>query len=453
MDAVYDRIVVGDRAYDFRAGRENFTADLKQRFPREADAIDRYVETVYRVARSVERFFAGQAMPPAVARLYNRVVRNWALPKECLMTTRQVLESLTDNQELIGVLTGQWGDYGMVPAEATFMMHASVVKHYFGGGNYPVGGAQMIAESIVPVIRAAGGEVFTYARVKEILVEQGRACGVVMDNGDRLLAKAVISDAGARNTFGKLLPEAERRKYGYGDKLAQVKASSAHLCLYLGFKGTAAELGIPKTNFWVYPTPNHEQNLQRYLENPELDFPLIYISFPSAKDPTWDQHYPGMSTAEVLTLGPYEWYERWSGSTWNQRGRDYEAMKEKLTKRLLAALYRQMPQLERALDYCELSTPLSTEWFQLNDRGEIYGLEHDVARFRQDWLHPVTPVKGLYMTGQDVVTAGVGGALMGGMLTTAAMLGRNAWKLRRLLKEWQPDGAAKTSLQHAGEPV
>ncbi|MFX8723724.1 hypothetical protein ABTM71_19865, partial [Acinetobacter baumannii] len=33
MDEVYDRIIIGDRRYDFRAGRENFVADLKARFP------------------------------------------------------------------------------------------------------------------------------------------------------------------------------------------------------------------------------------------------------------------------------------------------------------------------------------------------------------------------------------------------------------------------------------
>ena len=51
-------------------------------------------------------------MPPAFARVYNRI-RRWLVPKETLMTVREVLESLTQNQELIGVLTGQWGDLVM----------------------------------------------------------------------------------------------------------------------------------------------------------------------------------------------------------------------------------------------------------------------------------------------------------------------------------------------------
>ena len=51
-------------------------------------------------------------------------------------------------------------------------------------------------------------------------------------------------------------------------------------------------------------------------------------------------------------------------------------------------------------------------------------------------------MKNLYLTGQDVVTAGVGGALVGGMLTTGAMVGvREFGKVQKMLKEWQPPQA------------
>ena len=443
MDPVYDRIIIGERTVDFVAGRENLAASLKAHFPQEAQAIDAYLALTERVAKSAQKFYAGQAMPRLAAKAYN-AVRGLMVPKECFQTVRAVLEGLTQNQELISFLTGQWGDYGMVPSTASFMMHASVAKHYFSGGNYPVGGSWRIADSIIPTIRAAGGEVFTYAKVKQILVENGRATGVLMANGDRLHADAVVSAAGARITFEQLLPQAERERYAYAGKLAKVKPSGAHLCLYAGFRGSAATLGLPRTNLWLYPSIDHEGNVARFAADLDAPFPMLYISFPSAKDPEWDQRYPDKSTVEVLTMGPWDKFAQWEGTIWGKRGAEYEALKEKLMRRLLDALYQQLPQLREALAYAELSTPLTTRWFQQNSRGEIYGLDHDVQRYRQDWLHPVTPVKGLYLTGQDVVSAGVGGALMGGYLTTSAMLGGDALKLMRLLKEWRP-GAGKPS--------
>jgi all-trans-retinol 13,14-reductase len=404
---------------------------------------------VQKVARAVPKFFAGQAMPAALGKAYAAAVRDRLVPEEMLQPTREVLESLTQDQELIGVLTGQWGDYGLPPAQASFLMHAVLVKHYLAGGNYPVGGSWKIAATIVPVIRAAGGEVFTYAKVREILVEDGRAVGVVMDNGDALRAKQLISSVGARLTFGSLLPAAQREAHGYEQKLQKVKPSGATLTLFLGFKGSAAELKLPKTNLWIYPTPHHEANVAAFQTNPEAEFPLVYISFPSAKDPEWDSHYAGKSTVQVITMAPYEWFERWRGSTWQQRGGDYEDLKSRLTERLLAVLYQHMPQLEGRLDFGELATPLSTEWFHLYDRGEIYGLDHDPGRFQQRWLHPATPVKNLYLTGQDVVTAGVGGALMGGVMTTSALLGLESRKLWKMIGDWK----APEAPQPATEPA
>ncbi|ORE85272.1 phytoene dehydrogenase-like protein [Oceanococcus atlanticus] len=442
MDEIYDRIIVDGRSYDFPAGRENFVAAMKGYFPDEADAIDAYVELVDNVARAARKLFAGQAMPPWLAKAYN-ITRGMQIPKQTLMKTRDVLESLTSNQELIAVLTGQWGDYGMVPAEATFFMHASVVKHYFGGGSYPVGGSWKIAETIAPTIRASGGEVFTYARVDGIHLENGHAVGVRMDTGDIIRADNIVSAAGARITYEKLLPSEAQNKLGVERKMQTVKPSSAHLCLYVGLKGSAEELDIPKTNLWIYPSADHEGNIQRFENDASQPFPLLYISFPSAKDPAWPENYPGKSTVEVLTLGPYEWFEQWQDKTWNQRGEDYDAFKERFSQRLLDELFQRMPQLKPALDYYELSTPLSTQWFQLNDRGEIYGLDHDPERFKQDWLHPVSPIKNLYLTGQDVVTAGVGGALIGGLMTTGAMLGpRKFQDVMKLIKNWQPAGQA-----------
>lgn len=436
MDPVYDRILIGDRSYDFVAGRDNLKAMLQQRFPDEAAAIDAYFDAVLRVARSMKTYFAGQAMPPLLARMYEKV-RPLRVPRECFQSTREVLEGLTKNQDLIAVLTGQWGDYGLPPRDAAFLMHASVAKHYFDGGCYPVGGSWKMADTIIPVIRAGGGEVFTYAKVDCILTDKNRAIGVQMQDGSRVLAKSVISGAGARLTFEKLLPDRDRERHGYPLKLREVRASSGHLCLYAGFKGTAAELGIPRTNLWVYPNADHEGNVQRFLDDPINTLPMLYISFPSAKDPEWEQHYPGKSTVEVITLGRYDWFKQWSGQTWNQRGAEYEALKEQFKQRLLEGLFKQMPQLRDKLDYSELSTPLSTEWFNMYSSGEIYGLDHDLQRFEQKWLHPVTPIKGLYLTGQDVLTAGVGGALLGGVMTAAAMQGRHADRVFKLLKQWQ----------------
>ena len=441
MDPLYDQGVIGGKEYNYYAGREEFKQEMKFHFPDEADAIDTYVDMLSKVSSLVPRFFAGQALPKLAGGLYNKV-RGRFLPDYFFKSVYEVLSELTDNQDLIGVLTAQWGDYGLPPRKASFMMHAMVAKHYITGGNYPVGGAARIAETIIPVIQQSGGEVFTYAGVEEILVKNNTAYGVRLQKGDEITADAIVSCAGLFPTVERLLPAEVAAKHGYEKHLKKVELSSSHLCVYAGFKGDAESLNIPKKNFWIYPGYNHDQNVADFDNNLDAEMPLIYISFPSAKDPTWNERYPGKSTAEIVAPCKPEWFEKWQGSTWNKRGEDYETLKQELTERLLKTLYTHMPQLESALDFVELSTPLSTQWFQWNQEGEIYGINHTVERFQQDWLHPITPVKNLYLTGSDIVTAGVGGALMGGVMTTSAMLGLKGYKVMELIKKGVNKSAA-----------
>jgi all-trans-retinol 13,14-reductase len=425
MDAHYDRFFIGDRVYDAVAGKEAFRENLVGYFPREAAAIDRYLELLGEVSRGMRTFSLDRTLPPWAAAIAGPILRA-RLPNSFGRTTWEVLSEITQDPELIAVLTGQWGDLGLPPKRSAFVIQALVAKHYLHGGFYPVGGASRIAETILPRIRAAGGEVFTYARVEEILLRPGRVrtvCGVRMADGSEVLSDCVISDAGAMNTFAQLLPEKARRLHGYDRLLTTVKPSIGHLGVYIGLKGTAAELGLPKTNFWIYPGNDYDAALDRFLADPHGPFPAVYISFPSAKDPDFERRHPGRSTIEIVAPAPYEIFTPWADTTWGKRGDDYEALKQSYGERLLEHLYDRMPQLRGRIDYWEISTPLSMQWFCGYGRGELYGLDHDPERLRQGWLRPRTRVPGLWLTGQDVMSCGVTGAMMGGMASAVAVAG------------------------------
>ncbi len=444
MGDVYDRIILGESSYDFVKGLESFRAQMHTYFPRDKDAINEYLEKIIATAKKAQLFFAEKALPPFMSTLFGGMMRR-PIVNEALRTTREVLEEITQNQELIGVLTGQFGDYGLVPAKSSFFIHAMVVSHYFRGAAYPVGGSARIAESILPVIESAGGEVVTNAEVTAILIEGGQAVGVRLLDGRELRAPTVISDAGAVNTFAHLLPGEAARATGFPSKVDAVGSSIAHLSLYVGLQGTTEDLQLEKTNLWVYRDHKHEENFARFQADLNAPLPLVYLSFPSAKDPDFDRRYPGHSTIEAITLGPYEAFKSWENTSWKKRGAQYDELKASLSERLLDTLYKHAPATRGKVEIAELSTPLTTRNFAAHPTGEIYGLQHTALRFEQRWLRPRTPIKGLYLTGADVASAGVVGALMGGMLCSSAVLKGNV--LGRVLKHQAQALRTKTPAQ------
>ena len=420
MDPEFDRFFFGDKCYSARAGKQAFRENLERQFPGEKPAIARYMELLQAASDGLSAFSMGRLLKP----WQKALARPFIKPPELLYrTTYDVLREITANDDLIATLCGQWGDMGLPPKRSAFMVHAMIARHYLYGGFYPVGGAWRIADTIIPRIQAGGGEVFTYAEVEQINVERGRVSGVTMADGHVIPADCVVSSAGVANTFGHLLDSAVAERFGYAEKLAALEPSYAHLGVYIGLRDTAEHLGLPRTNFWIYPSTDFDADVAAFEEDPEAEFPVVYISFPSAKDPDYLKRHPGTATIEIVAPAPFEWFERWQGTTWGKRGDDYEAFKERLGERLMAHLYAKLPQLEGMEDYYEVSTPLSTNWFGGYRRGELYGLAHTAERLRADWLTPRTGIDGLWLTGQDILTCGVTGAMMAGLMTTTAMTG------------------------------
>ena len=428
MGEVYDRIVIGDQHFDFVKGVKNFKEQMISYFPDEKGAIDKYVDLVFKAVKSSKNYYMSKALPPFLNVLVGRFMKR-PLYKYSDKTTYDVLRSLTKNETLIKVLTGQYGDYGLPPKQSSFYMHASLVRHYFDGGNFPIGGSSQIVETVDSVIEASGGTILISAEVEEVLIEKDTAVGVRMKDGQTFKAKNIVSNAGIITTYKKLLPPRIVEKHQLTTQLQKVKPSAAHLSLYIGLEGSPEELRLPKTNYWVYPADgDHDTCVQRYLEDLMQPFPVVYLSFPSAKDPDWPNRYPGKSTIDIITLIPYEVFQKWSDKSWKKRGEEYEAIKEEFAQRLLKELYKQLPQVKGKVAYYELSTPLTTQHFVNYEKGEIYGLDHTPTRFRQPFLKPKTPIKNFYLTGQDIATAGVGGALFSGVLTAKVISGKNALK-------------------------
>lgn len=428
MDDNYDRFYFGDEVYNCIAGREEFQTTLIEYFPEEREAITKYIKMLDDVNRFIPLKIMDKLLPNLLATPFN-FVKKYGLPSYFNKTTYDVLSGLTCNPKLIAVLTGQHGDCGLPPKQSSFLIHSLIARHYLDGAYYPEGGAWKIADAIIPVIQQSGGDLLTYASVKQIVINNGKAVGVEMADGHVIKAAKVISGAGVINTFEHLLPEAVVKQHGYDKHLKTISSSKAHLGMYIGLKGSPSELKLPKTNFWIFPHYDADKAYEEFEADRHREFPAVYISFPAAKDPEWQRQHPEKSTIEIVAPCPHEWFKEWKDKPWGKRGDDYEELKDYFTQRMLEALYTKMPHLRGKVDYYETSTPLSTDHFSGYKKGELYGLDHDPNRFEQNWLRPKTSIPGLYLTGQDILTCGVGGAMMGGVMSAVTVLGVRNYKL------------------------
>jgi all-trans-retinol 13,14-reductase len=316
------------------------------------------------------------------------------------------------------VLSAQRANYGgMVLDKTSFGVQALVTRHFFNGAFYTVGGAKIFAEKLIPVIEQAGGAIRLRAKVEKILVEKGIAVGVELEDGAQIRASNLFSDAGARNTV--LLLPAELRSSAWAQDILALAPSPCHLVLYLGLQGDIEANGASIANHWIHETWNVDDGVWR--DPAGSPSPGIFVSFPSLKDPA---HAPGPQrrhTAEVLAVADWSSFARWRDSKRLDRPHDYKTFKAAIERNLLAQFTRHFPALAPLVVAHELSTPLSTLSFTGAQQGGSYGLDVSPRRFLSDSLRARTPIPGLFLTGQDVVSPGVTGAMMGGVLAAASV--------------------------------
>jgi all-trans-retinol 13,14-reductase len=429
MDEEYDRLIFPDKEYSFISGRDNLSEKLMQDFSKKEDrkAVKDYLTTIKNVTDAGTSLCMARALPNYV----NSLSFNYLLKKANLYskkTTLEALKSLNCSPKLIGVLTGQYANYGLPPGQSSFLSHGIVSYHYLEGGNYPVGGGSSIADTITTEIEARGGQVITRMGVKEILIKDGKAIGVLLDNNQTILAEKIISNAGVHNTFSHLVKDESESKT-YIRKMKSLRYSTGYFSLNLGFSKSGKELKMPKTNYWFLPGYDHDLNVKNYFENQTAEVPLSYVSFASTKDPSWDDRYPNKSTIDILGAASYKWFEKWQNGKVRNRGDEYQKLKEDMARPYLEKLFEYMPHLSSELDYYEISTPLTVKTYCHYERGETYGLAASKERFNGDLIRPKTPIKNLYITGQDLVMGGVCGAMVSGAVTTMAIYPLKGFKL------------------------
>jgi|GEM_PF-2514379 len=433
-DGTFDRIAVGtEPPFAIKHG-EAHLPDLYARFPERHAEIDEFLRVSGRITKLFPLFVLSKAMPRWLRRLWQRFVLGETWQRYAGRSLKTVLDEITDDPLLAGLLAGPWMDTGAPPDRASFLLGACVARGLAReGGAYPVGGSQEMAKRLVPVITDAGGRVLVRARVEEILVDSssGKVTGVRMADQSVIPCKRVVSSVGYHNTFGKLLPEEVTTRFDMPRRLP-VGSSCGWVMANIGLRGTAEDLGLTCTNLWYHPTRKDGDMFGAVDDfmadpmNPDHD-PMLMITFPSIKSRKGAGIHGDMTTCQMLCMAEHRWFEQYSDLPTRKRGAEYKALKREWGDRFVEVLLRFYPQLEGRIELVDVSTPLSIEHYLSADHGGAVGLDQSPQRFT-DWrvadlLDARTPIKGLWLTGQDTVTCGQPIVQAAGLISALRILG------------------------------
>lgn len=270
-----------------------------------------------------------------------------------------------------------------------------------GGGGLVRGGMGSISDALHRVATAHGAKVITGRSVSRVDIRDGKACGVILDNGDRIEAGVVISNAGAKVTYLDLIG-ADR----LDDKV--VGQVQRHRTDSIAFKINLATKALPRWTAYDQrrlnePNPGSvtlAENMDELEEafsmarNGEISRrPYLWITTPSAFDPTVAPE--GKHVVQIM--GGHVPYKL-NGREWTEKTR------QDLLDIVLSQICRYAPGFDKDVLHAQILTPPDIEKMFAMTGGHVHHGEMslDQVFFRRPIAHYAdyrTPVKNMYMCG------------------------------------------------------
>lgn len=122
-------------------------------------------------------------------------------------SVKDLLDRYFDTEGVIDFFDKLCSAYCYCTAEETPAVLAATMflDNHIGGVYYPAGGAQMLPSKIEKAFERDGGQALYRHLVDEILIQDGQAYGVRLDDGLEIRGDRIVANATVWNLYGKLI--------------------------------------------------------------------------------------------------------------------------------------------------------------------------------------------------------------------------------------------------------
>lgn len=350
---------------------------LCKEFPSQADGIRKYFETVYKFCAEAAEFAAKSAKSTGEPGALKKAIMKAGFPKLYptlanygLKSTQEVLDEFFTDSKLQLALSAYWCFMGVPPARFPFAILAKCTNFYLETKPYYLTGTSMMMnQAIMEAVQKMGGTVRLNCGVKRIILENGKAVGVIDEFGEEYRAKKIISNISPLATYGNLLlpeeiPDAAR------EYLKPYTVGISAITCFIGLDCTPQEIGFTTSFTLNYESLDANEDFKDAYKLLPGNDPLVATCY------TVDDPSVSPKGTSVITAGTLKYGEPWEKLPPEQ----YYEMKYEAGRRIVARLEKMYPGFTEHIEEMEIATPLTHMRYLGHPGGAIYGYEQDLMQ-------------------------------------------------------------------------
>jgi len=310
------------------------------------------------------------------------------------MSARQVVEEIVDDPLLVEMIFcplmwyGNAREHDMDFGQFCIMFRSI----YMEGLARPLNGVRLILKHLVRKFRGLGGELVLRKGVEQIAMEEGRAIGVVLDDGNQLTGRHVLSSAGIVETM-RMCNESRCEKNPSVGQLSFVETLAV-------LDQQPRQIGCDRTI--VFFNDSDKFHWEKSTELCDVRTGVICSPNNYAYGELGDQDAKlpeGMMRVTALAN-----FQRWNTLPESE----YRVEKLRWFDRVIASAVRFVPDFRRHIVATDMFTPKTIRRFTSHDNGAVYGAPD------KQW-DGTTPFENLYICGTDQGFVGIVGAIVSGI--------------------------------------
>jgi len=392
--------------FDFTMPRRRDEAiiALKDRYPADANGIDRYFDLIDTLATDVDHI--GNAKWWELV-LFPFVFHR--LMKFRPRAVREVLDELIEIEELKLVLNANIGYFHTTPDTFSILFHAIAQSNYYrGGGWYIKGGSQKLSDYLASVICDNGGEIVTSAEALAISVKGRRAVSITyLRRGEKVTVEAytVVSNMSPAQTYALAgVPYTETKH-----------TANSLLTIYIGFRSNLKSIYGKQAyspQFFFRDVANID-DYNKLLEQDVTQRGFVFVDYSQIDSGLCA---PEKSVGAICTTDFFPFYEEMGDEEYNQK-------KQAIIDSYLAVLKDRYPGIHELVEYAEVGTPRTMHRYLRTSSGTAYGFAPSASQFfrRPQVRSPL--LNNLYFVGAWVVGGGFLPAISSGNMCYKEILG------------------------------